>query len=438
MLLMLTGIANFAVGEAVAPPNDVLEGIDPAELSGTISFVVTTDNSLGLQAVLEEYKKTRPNVEVEIISLGSVSEFEDSMTSWIATDSLPDMYMAQVANTEHLYAQNGYLLPLPDRIMSRLVDGDHSIIKYKDDFYIFPMSLSFSVTFANADKLAELGITFDKDNYPNNMDEFIALLQECREKGVEYPYGIAGTDLSQVTAWAFQYIYQVVYGKDANWYADILTGVKHWNDPEFVQLFEDYSRIKEYVSPDSVAKANEDMYAGFIKGETLFYNHTSNNLNAILSIDPDANIIMLPPSFTADSKDQTLIQGFDSGISITSGTEHPEICYDLLDYLTSDEGSTIFDNAVSFIPTTKECHAVVPDAYKLVLELAREGRHRVSPLMSRQWIAGFSQILKEGTQNWFTGDSPEDVANTIEAEHTRLTEAKPEWVTNFLADYEYK
>ena len=411
---------------------------DPSALSGKITFVCTTDNTMGMQAVLEEYKKTRPNVEVEIVSLDSVSDFEQNMTAWIQNETMPDMYMAQVANTEHLYAKNGYLLELPDDIMARLVDGDHSIIACDGKFYIFPMSLSFSVTFANVDKLAELGITFDTEHYPRSMDEFVALLEECRQKGVQYPYGIAGTDLSQVTAWAFQYIYQVVYGKDPNWYADILTGTKHWNDPEFVQLYEDYNRIKEYVAPDSVAKANADVYADFIKGDVVFYNHTSNNLTALKSIDPDINVIMLPPSFTEDPKDQTLIQGFDSGISITRDTKHPEICYDLLDYLTSDEGSTIFDNAVNFIPTTKECHATVPAAYELVLALAREGRYPVSPLMSRQWIAGFSQLLKEGTQNWFTGDSPKDVCDAIEEGHKRLTDAKPEWVEDFMASYIYK
>ena len=93
---------------------------------------------------------------------------------------------------------------------------------------------------------------------------------------------------------------------------------------------------------------------------------------------------------------------------------------------------------MNFIPTTKECHATVPAAYELVLALAREGRYPVSPLMSRQWIAGFSQLLKEGTQNWFTGDTPEEVCNAIEEGHTRLTDAKPEWVEDFLSSYIYK
>lgn len=418
--------------EDTAEANDI-------DYSGTISMICGAEATAAFEAVMAEYQKLHPDVNIELIIWETITDFETMMTNYIATNTLPDMYCSQVGVVEQQYAAEGYLLPLDDlNIEDNLVNGDKSLIKYKGSLYAFPMTIGYSVTFCNNDKLKELGIDITYENYPKCMDEFIELLQRCREAGCQYPFSVAGSDSSSATAWPFQYIYQVLYGKNPNFYADVLAGKASWSDPEFVKMFEEYSRLREYMAPDTTAKTNDGQKADFISGEAIFYSQTAGTLSTIRSLDPDMDILMIPSSFTEKPEDQTLIGGFDSGISITTGAKNPELCKDFLKFIASKEGCEIFCNNSASIPTVKGAVANTDPAFRLILEIANKGDLPNSAILSRQWISGFKELLKTGCQNWLMGEDAQQVADKIQKEHTRLMEGSPEWVKEFLENYEYQ
>lgn len=409
------------------------------ELSGSFHILAGVTSSLGLKAVFAEYQKTHPNVEMDLVTFETVTDFETLMTTAIASNTMPDMYIHQLSSVTTQYAQEGYLMDLGAAgVMDQLIDGDTSLIKYNDWYFAFPMTTAVSVTLCNKDVLDSLGIELTVDNYPKSMDEFIALLQEVREKGIEYPYGIAGADASSCTAWPFQYMYQVIYGKDPNFYANVLKGEKTWDGEEFRGMFVDYDKIREYVSLDSTAKNMDSLIGDFIMGKTVFYNHVGTGVKNIHVMDPDINILLLPSSFTADPADQTIISGFDEAFSITTAAANPELCVDFLKYCVSPEGSTIFNDVTGYIPTTKGCTSHVDPAYDIVMQVMQAGLLPNSPILSRQWIAGYKELLKSGCQNWMAGESVDSIVTSISEQHTRLMDADPEWVQNFLSSYQWK
>ena len=409
-----------------------------SELTGTIHMVAGPNSSLGIKAAFEEYQKTHPDVNLDLVTFETVTDFETLMTTAIASNTLPDMYMSQVSSVQMQYAREGYLMDLGELgVMDQLVEGDTSLIKCDGWYYAFPMTTSISVTLCNKTALDALGIELTADNYPTCQSEFIALLQEARDKGVEYPFGIAGADASSCTAWPFQYIYQVLYGDDPDYYAHILTGEKSWDGEEFRGMFDAYDQIREYVSPDSTAKSMDGVYADFIMGKTLFFSQVATTIKNIQSLDPDTEIILIPSSFTDTPETQTLISGFDEAFSITTSAENPDLCVDFLKYCVSPEGSTIFNNSTGYIPTTKGCASDVDPAYDIVLQIMQDGTLPNSPIRSRQWIAGYKELLKSGCQNWLAGESVDSVVSTISEQHTRLMEADPEWVEDFLSSYEW-
>lgn len=412
---------------------------DNIDYSGTITMICGAEATTAFDAIKTEYQKLHPDVNVEYIIWETITDFETMMTNYIATNTLPDMYCSQVGVVEQQYASEGYLLPLDDlKIEENLVNGDKSLIKYKDSLYAFPMTIGYSVTFSNNDKLKELGIDITYENYPKSMDEFIDLLQKCRDAGCKYPFSVAGSDTSSCTAWPFQYMYQVLYGKNPNFYADVLSEKAKWSDPDFVKMFDDYDRLREYMAPDTTAKTVDGQKADFLSGEAIFYSQTAGTLSTIRALDPEMDILLLPSSFTEKAEDQTLIGGFDSGISITTGAKNPELCKDFLKFIASTEGCTLFCNNSSSIPTVKGAVADSDPAFRLILEIASKGDLPNSAILSRQWISGFKELLKTGCQNWLVGEDPQSVADKINEEHTRLMKASPDWVNEFLANYEYK
>ena len=426
-------------GQTQAPAPAASSEAPAQELSGTITMFCSSDGQLGFDAVMAEYQKINPKVNIEYIIWETVTDFETMMTNYIATGTMPDMYCAQVGVVEQQYAAEGYLVPLDDTgIEDLMVNGDTSLIKYDGKLYAIPTTASYSVTFANNAKLNELGITVDHSNYPKNMDEFVDLLQKCREAGCESPYGVAGSDTSSCTAWPFQYIYQVLYGDNPNYYADILSGKEHWSDEAFVNMFNVYDRLRDYMSPDMTAKTTDSLYADFISGDTIFFNQTAGTLNKLRGLDPELDILMLPPSFTVDASKQSLISGFDAGISITSGAKDVDLCKDFLKFVCQPENMTIFCNANNSVPTIKGAAPEMDPAYDLIMEIAGNGELPNSPILSRQWIGGFKELLKTGCQDWLCGADPQEVADKIEEDHARLMEASPEWVDQFLKDYIYQ
>lgn len=415
--------------------------IEKAEsnLSGTIRFLCGTDDAEAIKTTFAEFQKLYPNANLDEVIAQDVTDSETLMSTWIASGDFPDMCIQQTGSLQQSYMKDGYFAPLDDLgVMDRLVEGDTSLIQYNGKYYQFPLTSAISVTICNNGVLKDMGINLTVDNYPKDMDEFINLLQQTRDNGVQYPYGIAGADSSSCTAWPFQYMYQTLYGEDPNWYADVLSGKKKWNDPEFLEMFNQYNRIREYVSPDSTGKQNADLQADFIKGDTIFYSQVATSVASLRELDPDLDIICLPSSFTKDTTDQTLISGFDKGLSIFSSTKNMELCRAFMDYITSPEGSTVFINSSGCVPTVKGCEAEVDPAYDIVLAVMQSGTLPNSPILSRQWIAGFKELLKTGCQNWLAGEDAQSVADTIQEGHQRLMNADPQWVQNFLDNYKWK
>ena len=156
------------------------------DLSGDITFVCGATEALGVQAVFDEFQKQYPDAKLNITTSQDVTDFETMMTAWIASNSLPDMYIAQVGATEQGYAREGYLLPFTDTgIIDNLIECDTSLITYDGEFYAFPLTSAISVTLCNNAKLKELGIEINRENYPKSMDDFLNLMQQVRVQFAE-------------------------------------------------------------------------------------------------------------------------------------------------------------------------------------------------------------------------------------------------------------
>jgi ABC-type glycerol-3-phosphate transport system substrate-binding protein len=364
----------------------------------------------------------------------TVTDFETMMTGWIAADTLPDMYIAQVGSVEQGYAANGYLEPLTDSgLLDRLVEGDRELISYNGDVYAFPMNLSVSAIIVNNGVLKEAGIELNHDNYPKCWQDLLDLFQKCVDAGIEKPVSLAGQDASAVTAWTFQYIYQAIYGQNPNWYADILRGNAAWNDDLYMEMFNKYSEMLPYIGDDALGTGADGMRKKFITGESPIYFQVAGEVGTLKELDPELDILLLPSAFTDDPADQTIISGFDSGISITKSAKNKELCFDFLDFITSAEGATILTSTAAYLPTTKDNQMELDPAFDLIYSILKNDELPNSPILSRQWIPGVKEIMKTGQQNWFAGEDAKSVADKIQEEHTRLMEADPAWVENFLA-----
>ena len=140
----------------------------------TITFVSLSTQANGIRAVFDEYQKTHPDVELDLVPCSTVTDFETVMTGYIAANTLPDMYLTQISSVQQEYAAEGYLMPLTDTgVMENMIDGDTELIMWNDDYYAFPMISEVSGMIVNNAVLKQAGINIDITNYPKSFSDLL-------------------------------------------------------------------------------------------------------------------------------------------------------------------------------------------------------------------------------------------------------------------------
>lgn len=133
--LLLSISMIFANGSQEAKSAESDDG-----LSGTITMIAMANQAKGLNAAFDEYQKDHPNVNLDIVVANTVTDFETMMTTYIAANELPDMYLNQVGAVQQSYAAEGYLMPITDiGVMDKIIDGDKELISWQGDYYAVPM-----------------------------------------------------------------------------------------------------------------------------------------------------------------------------------------------------------------------------------------------------------------------------------------------------------
>ena len=97
-------------------------------------MIAMANQAKGLNAAFDEYQKDHPNVNLDIVVANTVTDFETMMTTYIAANELPDMYLNQVGAVQQSYAAEGYLMPITDiGVMDKIIDNVAiNILFFKD------------------------------------------------------------------------------------------------------------------------------------------------------------------------------------------------------------------------------------------------------------------------------------------------------------------
>ena len=402
------------------------------QFSGDLSVLVPAETAAALEAVMVEYNKIQPKVRLEATVYVDDAAKNAIITAKIASDDMPDV-MVTVLNTLVIdLAKQGYLLPLTDTgIQNRLTISpeDYPLGVYDGDIYAIPMELSLAGIFANNEVLRKYGVT----EYPKTFDELIATCDQLQKAGCAEPFLIAAKEVNPVNNFVYQYIYQNLYGNNPAWYADILRGVGHWNDPEFAAVYEAYGRLKPYMNKDALGLDNANSYRRFAQGDSAFF--IGYNFGREIRIaNPNLDYSLIPAPFNEKPEHGTVSTDTGNGYMITKNVKNKELALDFLEFLTRPENAAIFSKTLSSFSSVKGVEITVDPAGDYIQGLLSNGLP-TNKTMTRTWIPGIKEYMKKGTQEWFAGADIQTVIDGIEKEHQRLMKASPDFVKTFLESF---
>lgn len=163
------------------------------EVSGKVVVAFNEGRSTDTYALLNNFNKYYPNIEVELLSYDiPTSEF---LTAQAATGTMPDVVFDD-ASTFHYYVSQGWVHPLNDLIGE---DEDFSYVpqpildsySYGGKLYALPMQAHFNAIFLNLDLVDRLNIDVPElDWSPKDYEELLKKATTTENSGTEILWGI--------------------------------------------------------------------------------------------------------------------------------------------------------------------------------------------------------------------------------------------------------
>lgn len=411
----------------------LLFGLVPAALADdpvVLQLICSPEEAAPIAELVEILNKTYPQVSIEPIIASTPDQYNSIMSAKIASKNVPDLLVYQSSSVIAMYASQGIIADLTDTgLIDRVSAGDKRRYSYKNQVFAIPLDISVAGVIVNMDVMEEYGIS----TIPKTLAEFVSVCEEFRQAGLEYPVIVGGKELSPASQYVYQSIYLNIYGSNPNWYIDVLEGKNSWNGAEMQKVMAGYAAFRDYIIRDTLGLDFNGTVRRLALGEGAYMINNASALSMLREANPEGNFMVIPPPWIMEGDDTLANSDYDTAISMSATTEHPEECLAFLDLITSKDGAAIYNNAVKTYPSVLGANVALDPALSYCFENYIGEKKNVG-FYSRQWVPGVQDIMKKSVQDWLGGMDVIEALNQIETEHQRLMEVNAEYVKDFLAD----
>ncbi len=319
MVLLVTGVV-FAGG-----------GGDSDKINLTLGSW-RTDDVAQINALLEEYKKVAPNVNIEFQPTNP-PDYNATLRLQLESGTGPDlMYARSYATGEQLF-DDGYFADVTDLpgLQENFQASSLAPWQTKDGkSFGIPFTAIVQVVYFNKDLFAEVGVEI-----PETWDEFFAAAEKFEAAGITpVANGLADEwDINECFMMAI--LPGVVGGLDGRLAYE--AGNVPLNDAKMVEAFEIMGQVADYLPNGFEALTYNDSIALFATGQAAMYFDGSWTAGAFADV-PFEWGTFAPPVPAGNEKAITFHP--DTGMTYNTATKYPEEAKAFLSWLCSVEGAT--------------------------------------------------------------------------------------------------
>jgi ABC-type glycerol-3-phosphate transport system substrate-binding protein len=396
----------------------------------TLRFMTNdASEATAYKTIISDFEKQNPNIKVEMTVVPGTDTFITALKAKFSANDAPDLYSFQVGARTQEFAAAGLLADLSTdpQLLQNIQKKDLSLVTYKGGIYAAPMNYQATGIYINQDVFSKYGV-----NPPENFQQLVDVSKALRDKGLKYPIVMAGKDVGMVSQIDFQYLSTVILYNQPDYYQQILDNKLHFNSPLIKTMFDRYSQLKDFMSPDSLGLDADTAVKRFIKGEGAMMMDGTWRIQAIRQYAPDMKVILIPSTLQDPDKERVLNVGVSQGVSMTKSSKHPDEAKKFLEYLLTPQVGNVYATVGKFLSTIKGVNAVYdPMLQPLLPYLTGDKSDKTSPHADLTWIPGIKDVMKTVTQKWFLGDNLDSILNEWEAQHQRLMKENPDFVKNY-------
>lgn len=351
------------------------------------------------KAIGNQFEETHPDVEVKMQFVGWANLFDRIVTSIGSGDAPDAMYIGsrwipQLANLGALtplgkYASEEKLGMYPQPVMDT--------VTYTGKIYGIVKSMSSKALIYNKELFRKAGL--DPESPPENWDELYNYAEKISAVGEDvYGFGLAAKKFTSTTSQFLNFLY-ANGGRVINKEGEITI-----DNEEAVEALEFYSEELPKVSePSPLEWKRENLIKPFKSGKIGMYIDHVHSAKAALDAGIDVGVALIPGGPSDVAPEHATVQVTDS-IAIPTQSDHPELAWEFIEFMTSYEQQLKWDKNLGFIPPiTKEMEAEYFQSkwyWKPYLEATR--KYAVGQPKLENYTAG-EEILLNAIQKVFLG-----------------------------------
>lgn len=332
--VVFLGGCNSVAQPTVPPP---LDSPTPVEAYGpkVIPFFTTETDPVQiatLQALVAEYRKRNPDIEIDIILASPTTRGRRLLTALASGADLGIFEIEPALMTE--WVEAGYLLPL-DEVVQQIGPDDYvpgSLFQSDGHTYAVPYAISVYGLWVRTDLLAQAGLPL-----PTTYEEILTTAETLTQGEV---YGIAlpaGQNIASVN-----YFSTFLWQNGGDYFS--CDGEVIFGQPEALEAVKKWTTLTQYAPPGFTTWGYLEQIEAFMRGRvamSMYAGRLGVNMAAKAPELEDRVTVIFPPW---GSEKVTL--GVWSRLAIATGTRHQAEAKAFLQWLLSGDRLLRYDMTV--------------------------------------------------------------------------------------------
>jgi raffinose/stachyose/melibiose transport system substrate-binding protein len=363
---------------------------------------VTSDKSAAEEAAAAFEAETGISVEV---TASRVDEYQTTLRTQLSSGTAPDVFFVWAGDGNPMAMQvvsdAGLVADLSDMdFASKIPEGFISVSQNDGKTYTAPISSAGIGSAFNLTAMEENGWTI-----PTTWSDTLAFCAEAKAAG-KTAFALAGGTPWNTQLISYALAPTLVYGPQPDFAAQMSEGKVTFADSAWVEVFDEYMAMQDAgcFQENALGTVYEDALDMVAKGEAMASVQVNASLAAIRQNAPDgAEFTLAPLPATDDESETRMAAAMGAAYGINAKAKNPEGARELIDFLTSDEGQSVYNTPIAAIPALGSSSFEPDPALESLLEYLEAGK--TDPFMDQLWPnAKVQQVHFEVLQQLLAGD----------------------------------
>lgn len=297
------------------------------------------------EELITKFEEANPDIDVEYVGLPK-DEAKSKIDAAIAADDVPDVASLQSTWLPE-FSIRGALLPLDEyyekselngKINEQALNFNKNIVQ-DGKLYGIPYTQNIDILWIRSDIFKENNLAA-----PKTWDDFFTDIEKLTTDDM-FGYTLRGGAGGALHLQRLMYAYSGIQEYISE------DGQVTIDDPLHKEFLEKYIKLYNVYTPQSdITNGYKEMVATFDSGLAAIVHHNIGSFGEHSeALEPDQfEAVPLPVS----KEGNYVLEGGNAiGLSVFSGTEHPEEAFRLLEFLNSAESQSTWNESVGQIPT---------------------------------------------------------------------------------------